>query len=143
MRWIDRQREVIQADVVIPKRFKGVYAGPLYKEMDEYYRHEELKKKISLQSKRGEPKHKSYIGIANHVAQIYEHYCGGEPRCIICGETDKQVLQLHHVNRRKYPYKWADIVAEGFPDNWIMPLCANHHSKEHRKSTAWKQKVYR
>jgi hypothetical protein len=40
---------------------------------------------------------------------------GGEPCCAHCGNTDKRVLQIHHIDGRKNP------------SNERIVLCANCH----------------
>jgi hypothetical protein len=64
--------------------------------------------------------------------QVYEHYCGGTPMCMCCGETIQQFLSLDHINndgaahRKQFPagQVYLDIIRRGFPPAYDI-LCMN------------------
>jgi hypothetical protein len=130
--WLDRIKDVILSDETEVRTPHKECHDPIYNnDLMEFYKPPH-KHKWSLSGPKN--KHtKSQIRMNNTVRKLYDHYCGGgEPHCIVCGETDRRVLCLHHVHgRKRYPVEWVDIVHEGFPEGWIMPLCANHHRIEH------------
>ncbi len=88
---------------------------------------------------------KHRIGMRSNRRKCFDHYGGSDtPHCVECGETDRRVLILHHVHGRKVePVAWADIIAEGFPEGWLKPLCRNCHAKQHDLKFKWEPTVYK
>ena len=79
--------------------------------------------------------------------EVFERYCGGEPKCQGCGFSDLRALTIDHINgggaehKRKIGrtngtsfYRW--IRDNGYPDD-LQVLCMNcqwikrHENKEH------------
>ena len=58
-------------------------------------------------------------GNRQHAKIAYRNYV---PECAICGETDKYMLEVHHID---FNHSNNEL------DNLII-LCANHHLKLHR-----------
>ena len=135
---LDRIKDVIISEETKAKMGLKGWHDPLYEDMPLLHPYSKKAPKKDLHQKSG-------IGVGNASRLIYDHYGGGgEPHCIVCGETDRRVLCLHHVHGRKtYPVKWRDIVNEGFPEGWIKPLCANHHRIEHNIRFKWVCSVYK
>lgn len=79
--------------------------------------------------------------------EVFQHYSGGLPRCIACGETDIIVLTIDHINNdgaehRKTQgtgtglYRW--LRKNGYPEGYQV-LCANCNTRkefEHRRAKA-------
>ena len=59
------------------------------------------------------------VGSKEHMTIAYRNYI---PECAVCGENDKDMLEVHHIDGNH---------SNNELDNLII-LCANHHLKIHR-----------
>ena len=146
MSWIDRIKSPIQGGATdAPKRRKyRLEVDPIYNP-DMEFRERILTHSNSVSGPNKDIHQKHRIGMKSNRRKCFDHYGGSDiPHCVDCGETDRRVLILHHIHGRKVePVSWADIVAEGFPEGWIKPLCRNCHARQHDLKFRWEPRVYK
>jgi hypothetical protein len=145
MSWIDRIKSPIQGGTIDPPKQKSrLEVDPVY-DSDMEFRERVLTHSHSVSGIKRDVHQKHRIGMRSNRRKCFDHYCGSDtPHCVECGEADRRVLILHHVNgRKKYPSTWADIVAEGFPEDWLRPLCRNCHARQHDLKFKWEPRVYK
>jgi len=141
------ERDIIQGSETKAK--KQPHKDPLYRMYDKDYQYEFEERVLTHSHSVSGPKRdihqKHKIGIRSARRLCFDHYGESDiPHCIECGETDRRVLILHHVNGRKTePVSWTDIVADGFPEGWLKPLCRNCHARQHDIKFKWEPKVYK